>query len=54
MTTLIIDDGSPALRAEYARPLPWVRRQERDTPRPTAEYLRERWRVLLRERGIQR
>lgn len=37
MTTLIIDDGSPQLRAEMQRPVPWVRRQERATPKPTAE-----------------
>ena len=54
MTTLIIDDGSPALRAEMQRPVPWVRRQERTTPKPTAEELRERWRRLLREAGVGR
>ncbi len=54
MTTLIIDDGSPALRAEMARPVPWVRRQERTTPKPTGEQLRDRWRTLLRERGVAR
>ena len=54
MTTLMIDDASRALREELARPLPWVRRQERTTPKPTAEELRERWRRLLREAGVGR
>lgn len=54
MSTLIIEDGNRQLQAEMSRPLPWVRRQERATPKPTGEYLRDRWRALLRERGIQR
>ena len=43
-----------ARREDRPDPQPWFRRQERDTPRPTADYLRDRWRALLRERGIQR
>lgn len=54
MTTLIIEDGSDDLRAEMLRPLPWVRAQDRATPKPTTEQLRARWRDLLRERGISR
>ena len=54
MTTLSIEDGSRALQAEMAEPLRWVRRQERTTPKPTAEELRERWRRLLREAGVGR
>lgn len=52
MTTLSIEDGSRLLQSEMSQPLKWVRRQERDTPKPTAEYLRDRWRALLRERGV--
>lgn len=54
MTTLIIEDGSEELRAEMLRPQPWYRAQERQTPKPTTEQLRARWRDLLRERGISR
>ncbi len=52
MTTLSIEDGSRLLQAEMSAPLPWVRRQERTTPKPTGEQLRDRWRTLLRERGV--
>lgn len=52
MTTLLMQDMAPTdperLNPE-ARHEPWVRRQERDTPKPSAEYLAVRWRELVKK-----